>query len=52
MARPIKETRYIPLSGLQVDIIARLAELLAGKDVPEGVVYLLGLVAPLWDDAA
>ena len=46
------EIRWVPLSGLQADILAAVAELLAGKDVPEGIVYLVGSIPRLWDEAA
>lgn len=50
VTRDTGEIRFVPLSGLTVDILERLAELLAGKpDVPAGVVYLLGRIPPLWD---
>ena len=51
MIRENATIRYVPLSGLQVDILARLAELLAAKDVPDGVIYLIGEIPRLWDSA-
>lgn len=51
MGRPAETIRWIPLDGLTVDILEKLASILAGKpEVPEGVVYHVGRIAPLWDD--
>ena len=51
MNRSGDDIRWIPLDGLTVDIIERLAVILAGKpDVPDGVVGLIGRIPPLWDE--
>lgn len=50
MSRDTGTIRYVPLDGLTVDILEKLAQILAGKpEVPEGVVYHVGRIAPLWD---
>lgn len=50
MSRP-DESRYVLLTNLQADIIEKLASLLVAKDVPEGIVYLVGEIARAWDES-
>ena len=49
VTRPDTEIRFVPLSGLHVDILEKLAGILVGKDVPDGVVALIGEIPALWD---
>ena len=45
----IKATiRLVPMTGLQADILAALAQLLAGKDVPDGTQSVGWRSARLW----
>lgn len=49
MTRSTEEIRVVPLSGLHADVLEKLADLLVGKDVPAGIVALIGEIPSLWD---
>ena len=51
MERDPMDIRYIPISGLQADIVTRLLGVLVNKpEVPDGVIYLLGQIPKIWDE--
>lgn len=49
VTRDTGEIRFVPLSGLHADVLEKLASILVGKDVPAGVVALVGEIPGLWD---
>ena len=50
MERDNNEERYVPLSGLQMDVLDKLVEILATKNIDPTIFALIASIPALWDE--